>query len=159
MEPDVKEIPSAAGNRRSGNPQKKAPAAKSVQAATSSSVDNDGIRIIKMMANDIHDGPVHDLLFRTEQGLEVVVTVASEFYTPTTNENLRAGEFRVVGKVTRVLGESDSINLTRRTVMGAAGPDIARDTIEKANAALSLGQAHPIVEGPALQILPMSIFV
>ena len=114
-----------------------------------------------MMAQDLENAPVHDLLFRTAGQLEAVVTVASEFYSVVTNENLREGHFRVVGKVTRVLSADDSINLTRRTVMGAAGPKMAQDTIGGINNAegLNLGVADPIVKGPALQVLPMSIFV
>jgi hypothetical protein len=59
------------------------------------------------------------------------------------------------------LAEDEEINLTRRTVMGAAGPDMARNTINEINdvESLNLGVANPIVTGPALQILPMSIFV
>jgi hypothetical protein len=157
--PDVP--PTDHGNTRSGNPAKKAAAKKVAHPFIGTSDDVDGIKIIKMMAHDLEIAPVHDLLFRTDGQLEAVLTVASEFYTPTINENLREGVFRVVGKVTRVLSEGDSINLTRRTVMGAAGPQMAQDTIGAVNGSdgLSLDVANPIVTGPALQILPMSIFV
>lgn len=164
IEPEVpEEAPAPAGGSRSGNPAKKAAAKKAAQAvpAVQEDDDSEGLKIIKMMAGDLASAPVHDLLFRTRDDLEAVVTVASEFYSPTTTENLRAGEFRVVGKVTRVLDEGDSINLTRRTVMGAAGPDLAQATIGEINdlEGLSLAVANPIVSGPALQMLPMSIFL
>lgn len=161
IESDTPEITAASPSPRSGHPAKKAAAKKALPAPPAPPEDeNEGLKIIKMMASDLETAPVHDLLFRTSDSLEAVVTVASEFYSATTNENLRAGEFRVVGKVTRVLGDGDSINLTRRTVMGVAGPDMARDTIGNINDGdLDLAVANPIVTGPALQILPMSIFV
>jgi hypothetical protein len=153
-------VAAPASKARSGNPAKRAAQpVPTTQAADSAEAD--GIKIMKMMGADIETAPVHDLLFRTTEGLEAVVTVASEFYTPTTSEHLRQGEFRVVGKVTRVLGEHDAINLTRRTVMGAAGPQMAEETIGQFSAldALTLDIAKPIVAGPAIQVLPMSIFV
>lgn len=152
--------PAMKPNPRSGNPAKRA-AASSPASSTDADEDNDGLKILKMMASDLETAPVHDLLFKTPAELEAVVTVASEFYSRTTNENLREGQFRVVGKVTRVLREADSINLTRRTVMGAAGPKMAEDTIGEFNKidSLSLDVANPIVTGPALQVLPMSIFL
>ncbi len=161
IEPDASDETAANPSTRSGNPAKKAAARKAAIPSQSPPEDeNEGLKIIRMMASDLETAPVHDLLFRTSDGLEAVVTVASEFYSATTNENLRAGEFRVVGKVTRVLGDGDSINLTRRTVMGAAGPDMARDTIGNINdGEIDLAVANPIVMGPALQVLPMSIFV
>jgi hypothetical protein len=161
IEPDAPETSASSPSGRSGHPAKKAAAKKALPAPPAPPEDeNEGLKIIKMMASDLETAPVHDLLFRTSDNLEAVVTVASEFYSATTNENLRAGEFRVVGKVTRVLEDGDSINLTRRTVMGAAGPDMARDTIGNINDGdLDLAVANPIVTGPALQILPMSIFV
>jgi hypothetical protein len=148
---------------RSGNPARKGAAkvTASVASVPDDPEQNEGLKIIRMMARDLVTAPVHDLLFRTNDELEAVVTVASEFYTATTTENLRAGEFRIVGKVTRVLKDGESINLTRRTVMGAAGPDMARETIGEINdnKELSLAVANPIVNGPALQVLPMSIFL
>ena len=113
------------------------------------------------MGADISAAPVHDLLFQTERGLKAVVTVSSEYYSATVNENLRAGEFRVVGKVTRVVKGGRSINLTRRTVLGAAGPAMASSMLGNMNAAdsLSLDIADPIVSAPAVQVLPMAIFI
>ncbi len=160
LDPDV--TPAAApANARSGNPAKKAAAAAAAQPAPAQATDNEGLKLMAMMAKDIEASPVHDLLFETSEGLEAVVTVATEFYNEGTKENLREGEFRVVGKVTKVLQDGDSINLTRRTVMGATGSDMAQDTIDGFRNVdeLSLNVADPIVSGPAVQVLPMSIFV
>jgi len=62
--------------------------------------------------------------------------------------------------VTRILDEGQSINLTRRTAFGLAGPDSAREAI--------LGfvsenpyfeAADPVVEPPAVQMLALAVFV
>ena len=113
------------------------------------------------MAEDITKVPVHDVLVRTEGGVNAVLTVDSEFYSPTTHEYLRAGEFRVVGKVTRVLRGDKVINLTRRTVMGVLPSATARETLSALSSSegLALDLADPIITAPGLQILPMAIFL
>ncbi|WP_156144123.1 DUF6414 family protein [Sinomonas humi] len=153
----------AARGKRSGNPATRAAAsvpAQAVQAQPNDSFSSDGARLMKRMSSDISNAPVHDLLFKAQGGLEAVVTAASEFYSRNTREYLRAGEFRVVGKVTKIVAQEDSINLTRRTVVGVAGPMMAEQLISSvSNGDLNLGVAQPIVAGPAVQILPMAIFI
>jgi hypothetical protein len=88
------------------------------------------------------------------------MTLSTEFFAEQTAQYLHAGEFRVVGKVTRVLGEGESINLTRRTAFGLAGPDAARDAIRGfAEEVEYFAVDDPIVEPPALQVLPLAVFV
>jgi hypothetical protein len=88
--------------------------------------------------------------------------MAREFLTPQTEEYLLGGRFVATGKITRVLEEGESINLTRRTALGLASPDIARQLISGFNdesGDMSLGVEDPIIEAPALQILPLAVFV
>ena len=87
--------------------------------------------------------------------------MASEFFTSETSEYLRAGEFTAVGKVTRVLRSDDEISLVRRTVLGAAGPEVAREVVVKSveGGAFQVDTFDPIIEPPALQILPLAVFV
>lgn len=152
-----------AQKRRSGHPGVQASADQPVAQDASGVKENsqETFALIKRMAEDLKVAPVHDLLFRTEHGVDAVVTAASDYYTTTTTEHLRAGEFRVMGKVTKVLAEEDTINLTRRTVMGAARPEVAKGMMGSINTAEGLGMrvADPIVSGPAIQILPMAIFI
>lgn len=119
-----------------------------------------GIVMLRRMVEDIQRVPVHDLLLKTGTGLQVVLTVASDYYSAATNEYLRAGEFRVVGKVTRVLDGERTINLTRRTVLGVAGPGTAQELMASFKSEeFNLELADPIVTAPAVQILPMAIFL
>lgn len=120
-----------------------------------------GIHLMQRMAEDILKAPVHDLLLETPSGLRAVVTASSEYYSTMTNEYLRAGEFRLVGKVTRIITGRDTINLTRRTVLGAAGPETAQNLIAgmRTSEGVQLTTADPIVVAPAVQVLPMAIFL
>ncbi|MGB3955832.1 MAG: hypothetical protein WBL05_11225 [Brooklawnia sp.] len=146
-------------NRRSGNPAKRAGADSSPPAGTAR--EENALRIMQTMVNDLRAAPIHDILFRTDGGLQVVVTAASDFYSAASAEHLREGTFTVVGKVTKVLVSGNSINLTRRTVMGAAGPDLAKSTVDsfRGGGLPGFDVADPIVEGPTVQVLPMAIFI
>lgn len=155
--------------QRSGNPARRSEAQGAVEAADlvaaalQQTADSDaafGIGLMLRMAEDLHDVPVHDLLLRTSSGLQAVLTVSSSYYSSQTNEYLRAGEFRVIGKVTRVVSGDNTLNLTRRTVLGAAKPAVAQDLIASTRSGdLQLDVADPIVAAPAVQILPMAIFL
>lgn len=150
--------PGTANPKKSGNPAVRASAAAAAPPPTSG--DNFGIELMRRMADDLAVAPVHDLLFTATNGLRVVVTVASEFYSTDMNETLRAGNFRVIGKVTRILEDDESINLTRRTVLGATGPQMAQELLgDLRKSGMSLDIADPIVNAPAVQVLPMAIFI
>jgi hypothetical protein len=119
-----------------------------------------GMKLMTQMSDDIQASPVHDLLFVAEN-LSAVITVDSDFYSETTKESLRSGYFRIVGKVTKILRPDETINLARRTVLGVAGVEETKKIIsgftDESN--LSLENTEPIVEAPAVQILPMAIFI
>ena len=120
-----------------------------------------GMQVMRRMGEDLARVPVHDLLLMTKGGLKVVLTASSEYYSVATNEYLRAGEFRVVGKVTRIVEGDETINLTRRTVLGATGSKTAKDILGSLNQAegLDVDVADPIVTAPAIQVLPMAIYI
>lgn len=134
--------------------------AAAVAAAKAPSSDF-GLQIMRRMAEDITEAPVHDLLLETELGVRVVLTVSSEYFSSETNEFLRSGEFRAVGKVVRVIMGDRTINLTRRTLLGAAGPTTAQEIMTKIrnDSELDLELHDPIVTAPAIQLLPMAIFL
>ena len=119
-----------------------------------------GIQMMLRMAEDIAKVPVHDLLLRTPTGLQVVLTVSSEYYSAATNEYLRAGKFKIIGKVTRIVNDRDVINLTRRTFLGAADSEMVQELVANVRSGkLKLDVADPIVAAPAVQVLPMAIFI
>jgi len=120
-----------------------------------------GVRLITQVGEDLATTPVHDTVMIADGGLKAILTMSAEFFTETTRAHLRAGVFRVVGKVTRVLTEGDDVNLLRRTVLGAAGPDVVRDlltaVVQEGN--LQIETFDPIIQAPAVQVLPLAVFV
>jgi hypothetical protein len=115
--------------------------------------------MMTQMAQDLEEAAVHDTVIEGP-GLRAVLTMASEFFTPETAEYLRAGEFTAVGKVTRVLRGEDEISLVRRTVLGAAGAEVARDVVVKSveEGSFRVDTFDPIIKPPAVQILPLAVF-
>jgi hypothetical protein len=88
------------------------------------------------------------------------LTVSSEYYSAATNEYLRAGKFRIIGKVTKIVNDPDVINLTRRTFLGAADSAMVQELVANVRSGeLKLDVADPIVAAPAVQVLPMAIFI
>lgn len=67
----------------------------------------------------------------------------------------------MVGKVTRVLAEGETINLTRRTALGLGGPDLARQVVTDVTSdnEIFVDLGDPVVEPPAVQLLPLAVFV
>ncbi|MBB5130566.1 hypothetical protein HNP84_000254 [Thermocatellispora tengchongensis] len=152
----------SSARRRSGNPAKRGTNQAPEQALESASSTQEELtkKLLIKMRQDLDESPVHDVLLETPSNIKAVLTVSSLYFDTTINEYLRAGEFTTLGKVTRVLGEGETINLTRRTVMGVTGSDEARQVIlSMNNTGLNLGASDPIVNAPAVQILPMAIFV
>ena len=156
--------------QRSGNPSKRsqaqesAPEVAAVMAGVLQQVQDGqsefGIQMMLRMAEDITKVPVHDLLLRTPTGLQAVLTVSSEYYSAATNEYLRAGKFRIIGKVTKIVNAPDVINLTRRTFLGAADSAMVQELVTNVRSGeLKLDVADPIVAAPAVQVLPMAIFI
>lgn len=149
-------------SRKSGNPAKKAAAAVSSAQAEAANANDDtsGEAIVRQMVADIDSVPVHDLLLELDPETQAVVVASSEYFSNATNEALRSGRVKVLGKVTRVLAGDETINLTRRTLLGAGGPDLATTTVMGASQAMpGLKVTNPIVSAPAIQVLPMAIFV
>lgn len=146
------------GRRREENRQASHPQGNGDSIAREN--EDAGMRLAARLVEDAGSRPVKDLVVETAQGLSVVLTVTSEFYGPRVKELLRDGEFRVVGKVTRVLGPSDQIRLSRRSVLGSLGGDTAQQIISGVvTAGIAGGDVADSIVGPCLQVLPMAIFV
>lgn len=118
------------------------------------------VELLSRIGDELAESPVQDTVIRVGD-LQAVLTMSAEFFSDTTRAHLRAGEFRAVGKVTRVLQEGEQINLLRRTVLGAAQPDVGQDMIRAATQeeSLRLETFEPVITAPALQILPLAVFI
>lgn len=151
------------GGKRSGNPamQAAARAAEAGEQAESEAFDPETVfRMLLTMREDLESATVRDLLIEGPDGIRAVLGLSTEFYDRATSDQLLAGRFTALGKTTRVLAEGEALNLTRRTVLGVAGPELARSTVTSAReAGVFMELADPVVESPAAQIFPLAVFV
>ena len=116
---------------------------------------------MEQISAELAISPVQDVLVTSFEGIKTVLTVSAEYFTDATREFLREGEVKVMGKLTRILSNDQQINLSRRTLFGVAGDSAAQNlpTLFSGAPGITFKTAHPIVQGPAAQILPMAIFV
>ncbi len=154
-------------NRRSGNPQTRELADQQEPHPLTEVVEqfrqfdqSIEMRILRKMKEELESSPVHDVVLETAAGVKAVLTVASEYYDSAVGEKLSSGDFVVLGKVTRVLREGETINLSRRTVMGKMGEQAETFAHTMTSVpGFELQSNDPVVRYPAVQILPMAIFV
>ena len=93
--------------------------------------------------------------------MDVVLTADETYFIDPTMNDVIDGQFRVFGKVTRVISDDskENINLLRRSPIGR----FARQVPDFQNAfsefdKLGFGSMQAEVEGPAMQVIPIAIF-
>lgn len=118
------------------------------------------IQLFQTMRADLDNASVRDLVLDGPDDVKAVLTLSREFLSATGEEYLLGGRFTVLAKVTRVLAGDELINLTRRTALGAAGPETAREIVNSFADVpdLDIDVSDPVVEVPGLQLLPLAIF-
>lgn len=157
----------ASSARRSGNPQTRAGSSPGQPPGGLSDFteqfrqfqDSPEMGVMQKLKEEIEASPIQDVVLRTRSGLQVILTVSSEYYNQSVGEWLDSGDFTVLGKVTRVLNPDESINLSRRTVIGSM--DDGGEMVASMGAGLPfVGDSQSaVVSYPAVQVLPMAIYV
>lgn len=105
-----------------------------------------------------------DLIGEGVAGATVVLTAEQNYFVDPTLNDVIDGEFRVLGKVARVVSGSDDqgINLLRKSPLGIFGDQLIQqfaDGFEQlATQGLSIPEVRTKVDGPAIQIIPIAIF-
>lgn len=154
-------------NRKSGNPQLRE-SAESQEADPWAGIAEEykrfdksiEMRMFRKMKEELEASPIHDVVMETSAGVKAVLTVASDYYDDAVAERLSSGDFVVLGKVTRVLREGEAINLSRRTVMGKMGEEgEALTSTMTSLPGFNLQSSEPVIRYPAVQVLPMAIFI
>jgi hypothetical protein len=145
-------------------PRPRAPGAQTGDAGGLPQEALDGMRTFIAMTIDVLTGPLRDVVLRAGDELRAVLTLAAEFIGPATEEYLRGGQCRVLAKVSQVVLSGDEpINLTRRTTMGLMKPADTQQMIDDLRAAMQesakIEITDPLVEAPALQLLPLAIYI
>lgn len=141
---------------RSGDPAVRAGSAQSDKFS-----EEDSFRMLATMRGDLDNSSMRDLVLLGPDGVRVVLGLSTEFLTKAAADQLLGGRFTVIGKVSRVLDAGESINLTRRTALGLAGPHVARQLVTDftSDNDLFVEIGDPVVEPPGFQLLPLAVFV
>jgi hypothetical protein len=105
-----------------------------------------------------------DLIGEGVAGITVVLTAEQSYFVDPTLNDVIDGEFRVLGKVARVVSGSDdqAISLLRKTPLGIFGEQLVKqfsDGFQQlAQSGLSVPSLQTKIEGPAIQVIPIAIF-
>ena len=97
-------------------------------------------------------------------GYRVVTSIFVEYLRDSTMTELAYREFRLLGKVVRHLpSSSESIDLLRGTALGGVAEatlgELLQGFKEAQMAGLNLPAIETRIDGPALEVLPIAIFV
>jgi len=105
-----------------------------------------------------------DLIGEGVAGITVVLTAEPSYFVDPTLNDVIDGEFRVLGKVARVVSDVDGqpISLLRKTPLGIFGDQVVKQFSdgfqELAQSGLSIPSLKTQIEGPAIQMIPIAIF-
>jgi hypothetical protein len=118
---------------------------------------------LSSLSESLKEGGSRDLIAdNINNKYKAVLTVEEQFLNDRTMSDIVDGTFKVVGKVIRVVGhDQDSINLLRKTPLAHA-PEIMKNFIKAFKDldenTFSMPEMQTEVKGPAIQVLPISIF-
>jgi hypothetical protein len=121
--------------------------------------------MLRALKREVERSSVLDLLMESSEGVKVVLTVSRELLTPEVEAYLIGGRFNVIGKASAILDASQSINLIRRTVFGFGGRALADEMFGDFNKSMAqsgginLSLAQTVIDGPAIQVLPLAIYL
>jgi hypothetical protein len=94
--------------------------------------------------------------------IQAVLTTKLDFFTPGGETEIIDGEFRILGKVIRIIRSDGSINLLRKTTFGRFDPKILSQFSSGFEGIESAGFHVPEfiteIEAPTFQVIPIAIF-
>lgn len=132
-------------------------------------LENDEIKQMKTFINKISKNNTLDLLGtinHTTKNIQAVVPVEFEYFTNKTPADLIDGHFTVLGKVIKNINSSsnnESIDLLRGTRLGLLPDQIKRELLQQFDSIEAMKFQFPKltfeVKGPALQIVPIAIYI
>lgn len=98
------------------------------------------------------------------KGVKAVLSAKLDYFSDRNASEIVDGEFRVLGKIIRVIGpdSQEGINLLRKTSFGVLSGSLLgqiRESLQGVKeAGVNLPEFVTEVKGPALQVIPISIF-
>lgn len=100
----------------------------------------------------------------TDDQVKAVLSTKVDYYLDRDTDAIIDGQFRVIGKVVRVLPSADEapINLLRKTPLGSAGAGMLQPFVEvfreMPKEGLDVPEVITHILGPACQVVPIAIF-
>lgn len=136
---------------------------KSRKKQNQTSEKNQLERLREALDNDRKRTPISNVILRsdTPSGMNVVVTLRTENLRDLTLSELHKNSVRVIGKVTRVINEGESMSAFENYGLSLLEPDTLHELFVGVTKTPGIVAefSEVVVEGPAFQILPLMIFV
>jgi len=122
---------------------------------------------IRSMIQELRAGEAVDLVcsLADHSAIRAVIPVYQTYFFNQTMSEVIDGEYRVLGKVTRVVPREvdGTINLFRYSGLGLYEQRILNQMLSQLEglkgAGLQIGEITPVIKAPALQLIPIAIFV
>lgn len=113
---------------------------------------------------DLESSPLSDMVLRQNAKCwrhTAVLDLSTKILPMHEQELLCNGHVTVIGKVTRVLKEDETINLYRRSMLGSATRGVLTQLVQSFNATpgISIQPGSGVVAYPAIEVLPIAIYV
>ena len=142
--------------KKSGNPAVRAAAGQQEEPDEDDSITV--LRMFRIVHDDLDTSTVEDVVLQGTDA-QAVLTLSRDFLSAETQQQMVSARLRVIGKVSRVIQGSETVNLMRRSALGLTGPEVAEELVESATNLGSVSIGHPIVKAPAVQIQPLAVFL
>lgn len=120
-------------------------------------------QIRALLDKDRKRTPISNVLLRctVPNDITAILSLRTENLRDLTLSELHKNSVRVLGKVTRVIGQGDSMSPFENYGMALLSPnmlsDVFRQMLDNDNLAIEFSEVQ--VQGPALQVLPLMVFV
>lgn len=118
---------------------------------------------LKLLKDDVDNSKGQDVIMEAKgtKDLKCVISLSTEYLRDPSMEELLAGEFSLLGKVTKCLKPDEELNLLRRTMFGCFPFKVVKEIFDSLSSDESLNITIPdlMVSYPAIQVIPLAIFV
>ncbi len=118
--------------------------------------------VVGLIRDDLRASHLQDVILNPQDtsGKPCILTLSSEAGFGRPLEDLLGAELVVLGKITKIVKEGETINLLRRSALAFMSNNIMNDLAQELDNApgLNFKLTKTELEGPSLQILPMAIF-
>lgn len=121
------------------------------------------VLVIQTLRSDLASSPITDMVLRYngDWNKSAVLDLSTKVLPLEEQERLLCGRVVVLGKVTRVLDTNEKISLFRRSVLYYTPENEREQMIAEFNKVVKLHvqSAPAVVEFPAVEIVPMAIYI